>query len=323
MKEFSRKIDAHGHFGNSFLGPESRMEDYLPEARRIGVVGTIVSPGPTPEIITAEGIYYPCLWRRDEMGKMTYFSQWSNPNGQVLRTKEAIENPYKDVNELLFRRIQKLNSVPSIFVMPIHHPKLDTAPGLKETLREYPTVALKIHGISTFTGPEDVPDYTIDILKAEDKPLVVHTDMYRGKITHDVHEAYRLNDPVKWVEWSQETGVRTLITHGARLSDKAIQLASRAENIVIGIAPDILLMSEPDRLAYKPDNYLEALLAMVPADKLVYDIDFGWNVSERNQWETLDWQMHERIIEAGYKIGLTDRAFEDIFFNNAVEFYNL
>ena len=46
--------------------------------------------------------------------------------------------------------------------------------------------------------------------------------MYRGENTSDIHAAYQLNDPLNWAEWGRDTGVKMLITHGARLFALAI-----------------------------------------------------------------------------------------------------
>lgn len=322
MQEFLRKIDAHGHFGKSYLGPESSIEGYLSDAEKLGIVACIASPGPTPEI-TKEGLLFrPCMWafKGDEL---IYLEQVCNLESTVIRESPANVNPYQAVNDSLIAQIDRLVGKVSIYVMPIHHPILDTAEEISRLLISRKTIALKIHGVSTFTGPEDVNSGIIDTLKRRKKPLVVHTDMYKFEITNPIQKAYRLNDPIKWALWARETKIPTLITHGARLSQEAIQLASEVDNVVIGIAPDLLLGSEPERLAIEADSYLNALLEIVPPNKLVFDIDYGWNVSERNQWAKRDWKMTDRLEQTAKKIGLKTRDLEDIYFNNAVSFFNL
>lgn len=321
MKESYKKIDAHGHFGPSFLGPESNIEDYIGEARKIGVVATIASPGPTPEITRGNEIYHPCLWSVSENG-VSYFQQLSR-NGQVVAKADALPNPYHDVNIDLLNKTRAPIGGIQILVMPIHHPILDTPEEVRSMLFEHPSIAMKLHGISTFSGPENVSESTIDSLRKADKPLVVHTDLYTAEVKSPIHAAYQLNDPLQWVLWARQTGVKTLITHGARLSENAINLAISTPNVMIGIAPDLLLMTEPERLAVATNDYLETLLTMVPPYKLMFDIDFGWNVSERNQWETLDWKMHERMESVCSRIGLSVKTLENVFYNNAVKFYNL
>ena len=321
MKKY-RKIDAHSHFGKSFLGPESNIDVYLTHAQEIGVVTALASPGPTPEIHSTNGIYYPCLWEVTN-GVITYFQQWGDVDGTLLKKNIADKNPYHGVNEELFKKVSKLIYGPKIYVMPIHHPKLDTLLEIKLMLEQRPSVALKVHGISTFTGPEDISPTVIDILRKTNKPIVVHTDLYFGEAAQDIHRAYKLNDPNKWVEWAKETKIKLLITHGARLSETAINLAKKLDNVRIGIAPDLLLMSEPERLALPTEEYLEFLLKTVPSDKLIYDIDYGWNVSERNNWSTLDWGMHLRIMETANKLDISDENLQFIFYENSAIFFDI
>lgn len=316
-----RKIDAHGHIGPSYLGPDSDLRDYLLNARKIGVVASIASPGPTPVIRENGEEYFPCLWNY-EAGNVSYFQQ-RNRKLDEPEVRPAEINPYHDVNMSLFNRVKNPFGELKIYVMPIHHPKLDTKEEVSQMLVEKPSIALKLHGISTFTGPEDVTNSTIDLLRKTNKPIVVHTDTYTSTPQYPIHEAYLRNDPVKWVSWAQDAGVRTLITHGARLSPEAIKLAHQTSNVMIGIAPDLLLMSEPDRLAIKTNDYLSELLSRVNPDKLLFDIDFGWNVSERNRWDLPDWQMHQRLVESANKIGINQEQLSAIFYDNAIQFFNI
>lgn len=317
--ESYKKIDAHGHIGPSYLGPQSDLRDYVSNASKIGVVASIVSPGPTPVVIKDGNENFPCLWKY-ESGKVIYFQQ-QNEGGESKQT-EANSNPYHDVNVEMFKKVKGVREI-KMYVMPIHHPILDTTEEVKQMVKVYPSIALKLHGISTFTGPEDVKMETIDLLRKEGKPIIVHTDTYTGAPQSPIHIAYQKNDPIKWVNWARQTGVKTLITHGARLSDEAIALANQTPNVKVGIAPDLLIMSEPERLFIKTSDYLTELLSRVNPEKLLFDIDFGWNVSERNRWDLPDWKMHERIQETATKLGIKSDHLESIFYKNAQEFYNI
>ena len=320
-----KKIDAHGHFGGSFLGPESSIPRYIVEARKLGIVATIASPGPAPEIVENGRMIRPCLWEVN--GKtINYFRQEIDLSTGEEQKRDSENNPYHEVNLSLIEEASKYNQGINgykILVMPIHHPILDTADEVQLLLSLEDTVALKIHGIATFTGPQDIPHSTIGSLHKVGKPVVVHTDMYRGKITNDIHTAYRLNDPVLWVNWARESGVKTLITHGARLSHKALDLIGQTPNAVVGLSPDLLLTAEPDRLDHSTDEFLYELFTSVSPEKIVFDVDYGWNVSERNQWDKLDWQVCERVNRVADRVGLSQQDLEKVYYLNAVRFYNI
>lgn len=326
MIENSKKIDAHGHFGPSFLGPQSTMGEYLRQARNINVVATIASPGPTPELQQGSKLYRPCMWQITN-GERVYFEQTvSKVTGEEVSRISVRENPYHDVNTSLIakvRMVNKKNIGPQVFVMPIYHPILDTKEEVEKLMNSQSTIALKLHGISTFTGPSDVPSEVIDVLKKSNKPIIVHTDTYTGEVTSPIHTAYKMNESLLWVEWARETGVRTLITHGACLSSKAIELARYTDNVMIGIAPDLLIQNEPERLAIDGSKYLSSLIIGATPGKLLFDIDYGWNVIERDRWDQMDWNMHLRIVEAARRERISDKQIEDIFINNAIRFYNL
>lgn len=324
MKEF-QKIDAHGHFGRSFLGPECSIHRYVIEAKKLGIVATIASPGPTPEVIEDDRIIRPCLWevRGSTVG---YFRQEIDLSTGEDHIRDSKSNPYHETNLRLIEEARKHNQGNTghkILIMPIHHPILDTPQEVKSLLSLDDTIALKVHGIATFTGPQDIPQSTIDLLNTVGKPIVVHTDMYRVEATHDIHTAYQVNDPVSWVNWARDSGVKTLITHGARLSPEALSLAESTSNIVVGISPDILLMAEPNRLSQDTDDFLFELFSAVSPKKIVFDVDYGWNVNERNQWGNSDWQVCERVNKAADRAGLGQKDLEKIYYLNAVRFYNI
>lgn len=318
-------IDSHGHFGKSFMGPESSISLYVNEAKKIGVVASIASPGPTPEIIDGSVTTRPCLWEVNE-GVVSYFRQEINSStGEDSKSTPDV-NPYHGVNMNLISEAQKHNKRDvehKILAMPIHQPFLDTKDEIESLLKHKDVIALKLHGISTFTGPNDVSQNTVDSLKRFDKPIIVHTDMYRGEVKFDIHRAYQLNHPLSWVNWARDNKVKTLITHGARLSAEALKLIDSTPNVAVGLSPDLLLMSEQNRLDHNSDEFLFELFSLVSPQKILFDIDYGWNVTERNNWEKSDWKMCERINSAALRAGLSQNDLDNIYFNNAVKFYNI
>ncbi len=303
------------------MGPQSPLQEYIREAQRMGIVGTIVSPGPSPETPHPEGLYYPCLWRL-EAGKPVYEQVIKKTGGETVWSDHSTQNPYHAANVELFG-LARNTTKPVIFVMPIHHPILDTKEEVKAMLYDYPSVALKLHGIATFTGPDDVPEHTINMLRVTNKPVIVHTDRHLGEATNPFALVCKMNDPENWVAWAEKTGVKTILAHGARLTESVIKQAKKLPNVMIGMAPDLLIASDPARLATPTDDYLLTLMDMAGPDKLLFDIDYGWNVTVRDQWDTQDWNMHRRVQTAAQTLNMNPKEVEQIFYQNAVRFFQL
>lgn len=323
MPERYRKIDAHSHIGKTYLGPKSAIDIYIQHARIMDIIASVIAPGPTPEatIPNTNSIYYSCIWKASLDKGVEYVQQWIQ-NGNIVREEPAEKNPYAHANRALFALSHQITK-PRIYVMPLHHPILDTESEVKAIINNPNTVALKIHGVATYTGPENIANFTIDELKRVGKPVVVHTDLYSPLETNPFHVALNLNHPTKWIQWSRETGIKTLITHGARLVPEAIELASSSKTVMIGISPDLLLMSEPDSLSAKTDNFLHYLMYIISSKKLLFDIDYGFNVRHRDDWENRDWDMEKRILEASSLCHFDKEDVDNIFYSNALRFFSI
>jgi len=327
VKESFRKIDAHSHFGKTYFGPDSRPEDYLEGTKNLNIVSSIISPAPTPEIITNEIIFRPCVWKVNRIDSVTYVEQEENINSQEIIERSARRNPYANSNLELISLARKINCNQQdsrVLVMPIFHPILDDLNQVFELLKQPEVVAIKFHGVAASAGPESIPKSLIKELKNRNTPIIAHTDMYLGTIDNAFDYARELNHPQKWVKWAVETGVSTVITHGARLDGEAIHQAKNNPNILIGCAPDLAILGEKDHsLTIKTNNFLESLFELVNPNQLVFDIDYGWNTQNIGQWSNLDWDMCRRIETEADKAGFSAIDLEDIYYNNAARLFKL
>jgi len=182
----------------------------------------------------------------------------------------------------------------------------------------------------TFIVPGFKPLVINDAYKEESSdqngkiPIIAHTDMYLGTIDNAFDYARELNHPQKWVKWAVETGVSTVITHGARLDGGAIHQAKNNPNILIGCSPDLAILGEKDHsLTIKTNNFLESLFELVNPNQLVFDIDYGWNTQNTGQWSNLDWDMCRRVETEADKAGFSAIDLEDIYYNNAARLFKL
>lgn len=320
------KIDAHSHFYKSYGGPDNAPQEYFTNVENIDIAVSVVSPGPCPEYFTADSLYRPCRWKYID-GRFQYFQQFCNPESRELYDeRSANQNPFHEINIKLLNDLEneyKLRKT-EVFVTPLYHPLLDSEDEIKTLISHNRVVGLKLHGVATATGPETVPQAIADVLRKTQKVLVVHTDNYIKTPAKPLHHTYLMNNPTKWVRWAIENDVKVLITHGARLSRDAISLAMEHKNIVIGIAPGILIMnSDLDRLETPTKNFEKDLLSIVPIDQLVFDIDYGWNVINRNDWQSNDWDMCQRIDLIASELGIDAQKLESFYSGNAERFFNL
>lgn len=318
------KIDAHGHFYKSYLGPESEPNEYFGQAKELGVTHTIASPGPSPEYEEKGLLYRPCIWDIKD-GRIQYREQFIDPtSGELIRESASKQNPYHTANYNLidFATKNNANYEQKVHVMPLHHPLLDDQIEIVELIHSESIPAIKIHGIATFTGPEDVKPFVVQALKEENKPVVVHTDTYQGESPNALTQACLLNHPTKWAKWAIDNEVKVFITHGARLSSEAIHIINEHPNLFrVGISPDLLLMSESSHLEVETQTLIKDLLTLVKPEILAFDIDYGWNVKHRGDWGTRDWGMCERLEKAAQEVGLSEQQLKAIYFDNAEAFF--
>lgn len=316
------KIDIHSHIFPAFDGPDSDFELYKEKAKDIKVESSCLAPGPCPKFIKGNQTFYPCLWELED-GNISYKKVTSSEKGEI--SERADPNPYKSSNENLFKTIRvanKLDGFTKFYATPLHHPILDTEDEIERLCQQEETKGIKVHGIASYTSPADIEDKTIEMLKKFDLPLIVHTD-YFDNPQNTIQRAYQKNNPEGWVDFAIRSGVKLVALHGACLSYRAIEKAKKQSNIRIGISPDLLMMTEPERLEKETDNFALDLFRMADPSQLLFDIDYSWNVNGRGDWENQDWNMEERYVRAAKEAGYSDSDIESIFKNNAKEFMKL
>jgi hypothetical protein len=64
-------------------------------------------------------------------------------------------------------------------------------------------------------------------------------------------------------------------------------------------------------------------LEHIPLSQLMFDIDYGWNVYERWQWEHKDWGSLNRLLFLAKQKKISKIDLENILYWNAKIFFNL
>ena len=323
FKESLEIIDCHSHFFPNAFGPNSDPNVYVREATKIGISGAIISASPTPKYDLLDKEYYPCLWVwNTTLNKFEYFSQTCDINGNIIDKQLAGINPFREVNLKLLHYIKQKKDSLNLFMSYLHHPILDTPDEMEFFLKDPFVKAVKIHGISTASTPDDISKNALDLFKKYKKPVITHID-YSSIVSNPISRLYRENNAIYWIKWSQKNNISLLITHAARRSEEAIKMINSSDKIILGCSPDLMLKNETERLeTITEGSVFDFIIPRVNLRKLVCDIDYGWNVIERNQWEQNDWTAPKRMAESLSNFGkkeLTNMVLRE----NSIRFFDL
>lgn len=317
-------IDCHSHVSRSKGGPDCNFDRYHVAAVRLGVVASLLAPGACPEERSDGESFLPCVWRIED-GKPTYVQKHIHADG-TEQVGPASKNPYHATNEMLYRNIRLANNEQDrvrYYATPLYHAKLDSVDELSSLLSQKETVAIKLHGIASYVAPHDISSEAIALLKSSNVPLMVHTDWYSGLPKRPMHQAYLFNDPLRWVAWAMEHDMRLVALHGACLCAESFSLARGNDKIRFGISPDLLMISEPERLKVPTMDFLESLFKMASPEQLLFDIDYSWNTEQRGDWDNLDWDMVSRVSDRAKLAEYSYTDLERVFHENAEEFFAL
>lgn len=303
-----RIIDSHSHIGiDRFFRFKGNIQEYVKECQEIGVTDSLLMSTPCPVISYDDKTIIPLIWEY----KNKHFSYYQEENGQ---RREVKQNPYELANTLLQVSINHVkNSEINLKFIPLVHPKYDTIQYLNEILSKKPP-AIKLHGIAAAFSPYEISNEFWSILRKYNMPVIVHTDYDNTNNDTPLTMLRNLNTPLDWIKVLEEQHIRALLTHGVRLCEESCKQINESDNFIVGIGPDSLIASEKERL-YQNSDYLKKIFSMVDIHKLVFDIDYPWNVKEGQ----LDFNAINRINH----LGLCEYDLEKVLSQNAIEFFYL
>lgn len=318
-------IDAHSHIcyetEEYIIGANYRwpiiptLKNYRELAVKNNIGITLFSPCTSPEIINKKDgtIERFIVWYYIN-GDFKYYSEFVDSEGKSHR-KKLNKNPYKKINDLLFDYLSKYQNyyfVPAINLM------YDTPEYIYELIMKG-AIAFKCHGISIGLDNFDKINKRILMLLAMyDIPLVIHTDYSENKVL-PIEQLYIANSPDQWINLLRQYDVRGYLVHGCRLSEECSEILEKnKDQFITGMAPDLLLQKEQERLFMSTDNYLKTLLSMYSEDVLAFDIDYGWNIKNRNSQE-LDMEQIDRLE----KLICSGRQRQKILRKNSERFFKV
>lgn len=276
-------IDSHSHIGKDYFWRESNLSEYIDLLKSQNVTTALVMPVPGQTLYTDSQKRY-LVWYKDIDGKMKYYSE---------RKSKELENPYEEVNEILFNTISCQQSSANLKFIPLINPIFDSKEYLDYIIFKYKPLAIKIHGVACGIGPNEISKEMINHLKKINLPIITHTD-YCQNPTNTLEEIRKLNSPYEWAKFFINNDIYGYLTHGARMDKKTFELVNKNDNLVIGIGPDLKISEERFRWVdqFNEKNYLQALKENLEISKILFDLDYSWNTNNNDE---IDYLAIERI----------------------------
>ncbi len=306
-------IDAHSHIGSDLYFGKGKLEEYIQFCKKIGITESLLMPQPNCFYVI-NGKKIPCVSWTFDGNKMIY----NTYDGKNI-------NPYKYLNYYYYCELKKIKNHKSHFI-PLIHPVLDRIEYIEELITKIRPKALKIHGMGSGVSPEDISEELIVLLKKYNIPLIVHCE-YDSRKSNNYEIGKKIlktkNSAFNWANLFVNKGLKGVLTHGAGIDRRVLQLLrnNKGKNIMIGIGPDLFI----SYLRYKFDNYesqeeyLELIKRYVPIDKIVFDVDYDWNIVPTDNNGRID----EEVVRRIKKVWSSEVEQNKIFYDNSRKFFGL
>lgn len=264
-------VDSHSHIGKDIFHGESIIDDYIEFAKKSGINIGILMSVPSPCIALKDVSSRLMYWKYiDE--KMQYFGQ---------------SNPFMQLNYELSDLISKKSSKDLILLLAaVFHPIMDNIYSFEKMVRDVEPIAIKIHGIGSGIGPNDISKDYIELLKRLDIPIIVHTDCDFGKGSVSMQYVRNINRAINWAMFFDKNKIKGILNHGASLDKETFKIVNNSEHLKVALGPDKIACLDENRLfvdclrEYK--NYLHYLKENLDVSKIVYDADYNWNLLDEN-----------------------------------------
>lgn len=303
MKEI---IDCHSHIGRDMYWKNlGSLDEYQRETQKKGVTESFIMSVPSP--IYIEGNKKITLLKYKHYGQeIKYFKLEED-----LKTKEIKKisvrnncNPYKRANDELYNACKNdlsLNYVPLIH--PLFYSIDDFCEHIKRGARIF-----KIHGIACGVTPSMISEEFFKIIEYLKVFLLIHTDY------SDVENICHYNDANHWLNVLSKYDIKVYFAHAVRLIQRAIDEVNCDDRYIIGLGPDKIINDASTPMAIKNGNYLEYCLNVFDINKIVFDIDYPWNIVGGNDY-SLDWYSVDRVKKI-----LSENEQEKVFCKNIKNF---
>lgn len=309
-------IDCHSHFGNDYYCGNIDLDSYIKYCKALGIDIGFLMPTPWPNYFNEDGKEVTSLiWEHVNYKIKIYYSVINGKKEQIYK------NPYEQVNLQYFNLIKYNNTNIRLEFIPLVHGVSDTPDYLYKLLSKTKPLAVKMHGFASGFSPKDIKPEICDILKYFDLPIILHTSVYNYGYGYGYDTKYWRNEchPYRWVKFLKDNDLKGVLNHGACLNDDSILEVNKSDKLMIGIGPDLDISRDyfkvdVDKEIYNKIGYLKLLKKKVLASKILFDVDFNWNVDNNK----LDYSQIERMSQIW-----SESELDSILYDNAFKYYKL
>lgn len=306
--------DGHSHLGkDSFYPLRGDNESFISLFSKLEISEANIMPVPCPEYFFENTSKRSLVWEFSK-GKFNYFNQIKCGGEWINSTQNPI-NPYKEFNEILRNNLTKVSAPFLIHFVPLVHPILDQEDYLDKLLSDSKIIGIKIHGLACGITPKQMPPRFLRQVSRSRVPIIVHTDYIPLENT-PFNYLRKNNKAIDWVNLFEDFGIRGYITHGAAICFDTLSKINESKNHVVAIGPDLWISKEPENLLQSGD-YLSRLIEQCSPDKLVFDLDFPYNIDDLSSLN-LDLEPINRLRNRG----INSLDLEKILYSNSKNFFN-
>lgn len=305
-------IDGHSHIGKDYYFGGNDLGNYDEYCKQNKIDIGLLMPMPWPVLESDENELCSLIWEYNKF--MNYY--------KITCDKKQIidKNPYENINFYYYNQILNTKTNTIIHFVPLIHGVLDDSYYVENLIKTMNPIAVKFHGFASGFFCDDVKSDIIDILRFYEMPIILHTSVYNYNYGYGADTKYFRNkcSPSSWLSFLEKNNLKGVLNHGACLDEEVINKVNKNDNIMIGIGPDLDISLDYYKVLTKKDTflnkgYLNLLKEKADINKLVFDVDYNWNVNELGK---IDNDFYDRISRV-----FKDSEMDKIFYDNALSFY--
>lgn len=279
-------IDAHSHFGIDMLWQNSgKIDEYMNFALAKGITNTFAMSVPCPIFFENGKKIIPSKYKHIN-GVIKYFSQEEDLKTKeiLIKTIEKVENPYEKANNFVYEQCK--NNMMFNYV-PLIHPYFYSLDDFLLQIKRGAKI-FKIHGIACGIIPNEIPEEFFRLIEYLKIPLLIHTDY------SDKENLAYYNDAIHWYEVLKNYDIKVYFAHAVRLINDIVKKVNEDDRYIVGLGPDKFIGDPYTPMAEKEINYLEHCFSIFDMEKIVFDVDYPWNIMSSSDYN-LDWNSINRI----------------------------
>lgn len=299
-------IDGHSHIGiDKYWKNEGILEEYIKNIEKSNIEESFLMSVPCPVIRNESGFLVVLSTNKIVNNEIKHFRiEEKNGEKKYIPVCKGC-NPYKEANKLIYKESLKSDKV-KINYVPLIHPYYYSVEDFKEQI-EKGAKMFKIHGIASGVIPEKISKHFFEIIELLQIPLIIHTDL------SDSDNIFSWNSAEHWLKVLEPYSIKAYFAHAVRLSKDAVEIVNNDDRYLVGLGPT-RLMSSKEYNSKHITNYIDYCLDCFDLNKMVFDIDYPWNIKSPNNYD-FDWTSLDYI-----KNKLNKNQKEKILSKNLINF---